>query len=126
MGLFALAFAVFYCSFPLRALRWKALLGNVGYDRAAGRPIPSTFGLTRIIYIAWFTNCVTVARLGDAYRGYLLKKASGVSFAVTLGTVLAERLPGGRRGNRQTERTLAWFVGGKRGVPGGLHHRPRL
>jgi glycosyltransferase 2 family protein len=44
------------------------------------------------MYLAWFANCVTIARLGDAYRGYLLKKAAGVSFAVTLGTVLAERL----------------------------------
>jgi uncharacterized protein (TIRG00374 family) len=91
-GLFALALAVFYCSFPLRAVRWRALLANVGYERAAGRPMPSVLGLTRIMYLAWFANCVTVARLGDAYRGYLLKRASGVSFAVTLGTVLAERL----------------------------------
>src|SRR3990170_1654944 len=92
VGLFALAFVVFYCSFPLRALRWKTLLANVGYDRAGGSPMPSTLGLTRIMYIAWFANCVTVARLGDAYRGYLLKREAGVSFAVTLGTVLAERL----------------------------------
>ncbi len=68
LGLFALAFAVFYCSFPLRALRWKALLGNVGYSGDAGRPVPPVFGLTRIMYLAWFANCVTVARLGDAYR----------------------------------------------------------
>jgi glycosyltransferase 2 family protein len=91
-GLFALALVVFYCSFPLRALRWKALRGNVGYDRVAGHPMPSALGLTRIMYIAWFANCVTIARLGDAYRGYLLKKAAGISFAVTLGTILAERL----------------------------------
>jgi uncharacterized protein (TIRG00374 family) len=91
-GLFTLAFLVFYGTFFLRALRWKALLGNVGYSHAADRPMPSAFGLTRIMYLAWFANCVTVARLGDAYRGYLLKKATGVSFAVTLGTVLAERL----------------------------------
>jgi uncharacterized protein (TIRG00374 family) len=90
--LFALAFVTFYCSFPLRALRWKALLANVGYSREGVRPMPSTLGLTRIMYVAWFANCVTVARLGDAYRGYLLKKEAGVSFAVTLGTVLAERL----------------------------------
>ena len=89
---FALAFVVFYCSFPLRALRWKALLANVGYSREAGQPIPSTLGLTRIMYLAWFANCVTIARLGDAYRGYLLKRQAGVSFAVTLGTILAERL----------------------------------
>ena len=96
VGLFALAFAVFYGSFPVRGLRWKTLLANVGYsgdyDRTDGRPMPSALGLTRIMYVAWFANCVTVARLGDAYRGYLLKREAGVSFAVTLGTVLAERL----------------------------------
>ena len=92
-ALLLLAFAVFYCSFPVRALRWRILLGNVGYGRAAGVPVPSTTGLTRIMYLAWFANCITIARLGDAYRAYLLKKATGgVSFAVTLGTILAERL----------------------------------
>src|SRR5919107_4470625 len=91
-ALFALAFMIFYCSFPLRALRWRALLANVGYGGDAGRPMPSPLGLTRIMYLAWFANCVTIARLGDAYRGYLLKREAGVSFAVTLGTVLAERL----------------------------------
>jgi uncharacterized protein (TIRG00374 family) len=90
--LFVLALVAFYCSFPLRALRWNALLENVGYGRNGGPPVPSTLGLIRIMYLAWFANCVTVARLGDAYRGYLLKKEAGVSFAVTLGTVLAERL----------------------------------
>jgi uncharacterized protein (TIRG00374 family) len=54
--------------------------------------MPSTFEITRIMYLSWFANCVTVARLGDAYRAYLLKRAAGVSFAVTLGTVLAERI----------------------------------
>jgi uncharacterized protein (TIRG00374 family) len=90
--LFALAFLVFYCSFPLRALRWETLLANVGYSRGAHKTMPSVLGLTRIMYLAWFANCVIVARMGDAYRGYLLKKEAGVSFTVTLGTVLAERL----------------------------------
>src|ERR687889_272645 len=89
---FALAFLIFYCSFPLRGLRWKVLLENVGYGRDVGLPVPSTLGLTRIMYLAWFANCVTIARLGDAYRAYLLKREAGFSFAVTLGTVLAERL----------------------------------
>ena len=91
--LFALAFALFYCSYLVRALRWKVLLANVGYDdHATGHPMPSALGLTKIMYLAWFANCVTVARLGDAYRGYLIKKTSAVSFTVTLGTILAERL----------------------------------
>lgn len=92
LALLLLAFVVFYCSFPIRALRWRALLENVGYGPDAGVPVPSTVRLTRIMYLAWFANCVTIARLGDAYRGYLLKKAAGVSFAVALGTILAERL----------------------------------
>jgi hypothetical protein len=44
------------------------------------------------MYLPWFANCLAFARLGDVYRGYLLKKEANVSFAVTLGTVLAERL----------------------------------
>jgi hypothetical protein len=91
-ALFVLAFMVFYGSFPIRALRWQALLGNVGYSQDAGQPIPSVFGLTKIMYLAWFANCVTVARLGDAYRGYLLSKSTSVSFTVTLGTIMTERL----------------------------------
>jgi uncharacterized protein (TIRG00374 family) len=92
VGLFALAFAVFYGSFAIRSLRWRILLGNVGYSRAASYSMPSTIGLGRIMYLAWFANCLTIAQLGDVYRGYLLKKASNVSFTVTLGTILAERL----------------------------------
>ena len=91
-ALLVLAFAVFYCSFPLRALRWRVLLGNVGYARTTGTPVPSTAGLVRIMYLASFANCITIARLGDAYRGYLLRNAAGVSLVVTLGTILAERL----------------------------------
>jgi glycosyltransferase 2 family protein len=87
-----LAVAVYYTSFVFRALRWEALLANVGYSRKAGVPMPSTLGLGEIIYLSWFANCVTVARLGDAYRGYMLKRAAGVSFTVTMGTILAERL----------------------------------
>jgi hypothetical protein len=85
--LFALAFALFYCTFPLRALRWKVLLGNVGYDRAGVRLMPSVLGLSRIMYLGCFANSLALARLGDAYRGYLLKTIAGVSFVVTLGDV---------------------------------------
>ena len=92
VGLLVLSFVVFYCSYLFRALRWKALLENVGYDPNTARPILSTLGLAKIMYLAWFANCITVARLGDAYRGYLLKRTTGISLMVTLGTVLAERL----------------------------------
>lgn len=86
------AFVIYYSSFIFRAKRWEVLLGNVGYSRERGVNMPSTAGLGEILYLSWFANCVTVARLGDAYRGYMLKRAAGVSFAVTMGTILAERL----------------------------------
>ena len=88
----AVAFIVYYSSFIFRAMRWETLLRNVGYSREQGYNMPSTVGLGEILYLSWFANCVTVARLGDAYRGYMLKRAAGVSFAVTMGTILAERL----------------------------------
>ncbi len=90
--LLGLAVAVFYAMFPVRGRRWQILLANVGYSREAGRRIPSLRGLTEILYRAWFANCVTVARLGDVYRGDLLKRSAGVSLAVTVGTIVAERL----------------------------------
>ncbi|MGN6360279.1 MAG: lysylphosphatidylglycerol synthase transmembrane domain-containing protein [Thermomicrobiales bacterium] len=91
-GILLLAFGVYYTTFIVRSLRWQTLLANVGYSRAAGVPVPSVVGLGEILYISWFANCVTPARLGDAYRGYLLKRSAKVSFTVTMGTILAERL----------------------------------
>ena len=72
-------------------LRWRARLANGGYSRHAGRPLPSTAGVARIVYLARFARWVTVERLADAYRGHLRKGAAGVSFATGLGTLLAEQ-----------------------------------
>lgn len=90
--LLVLSFVVYYCAFASRSLRWRVLLENVGYGRDSQHQLPGVLGLAEIIYLSWFANCVLPARLGDAYRGYLLKRASGVSFSVTIGTVVAERL----------------------------------
>lgn len=92
VGLYAVAFAVYYLSFPVRALRWQLLLANVGYGRSTNRGLPSLAGLAEIIFLSWFANCIVPAKLGDAYRGYLLKRSAGVSFSRTMGTVLAERV----------------------------------
>lgn len=85
-------FILYYSAFASRAVRWRLLLENVGYGRDSAHQLPTIAGLAEIIYLSWFANCVLPARLGDAYRGYLLKRASSVSFTVTIGTVLAERL----------------------------------
>ncbi|MFC2039530.1 lysylphosphatidylglycerol synthase transmembrane domain-containing protein [Chloroflexota bacterium] len=89
---YVLAFASYYLTFPLRALRWRMLLNNAGFRRERGVSLPSLWGLTKIMIINWFANSVLYARLGDAYRSYLLKEEADVSFSKTIGTVLAERV----------------------------------
>ncbi len=89
---FILALIIYYVGFPLRAGRWRLLLQNVGYHRSKGTKVPSIAGLSEIIFLAWFANCIVPAKLGDMYRAYLLKKNSNVSFSKTFGTILAERI----------------------------------
>jgi uncharacterized protein (TIRG00374 family) len=87
------AFLVFYATFPVRALRWRRLLDNVELstqeERTVRLGIPA---LSEIIFLGWFANCIVPAKLGDAYRAYLLKLNVGVSFSTTIGTILAERI----------------------------------
>ena len=86
------AFVAYYGSFPVRAARWRLLLRNASISRTAGHHIPNIQGLSEIYLLSWFVNCLVPAKLGDAYRGYLLKKHAGPSFSRTLGTIFAERL----------------------------------
>lgn len=98
LPLFLGAVVLYYLTFPIRALRWQLLLANVGYangdDAGNGKPvrIPSVVGLAEIVMLSWFANCIVPAKLGDAYRAYLLKSNAGVSFSKTFGTILAERI----------------------------------
>jgi uncharacterized protein (TIRG00374 family) len=87
-----LGFAVYYGSFPLRAMRWRRLLNNAGITREQGFDVPGLRGLSEIYVLSWFANCVVPAKLGDAYRGYLLKKHAHTSFGRTIGTIFAERV----------------------------------
>ncbi|HEX8597505.1 MAG TPA: lysylphosphatidylglycerol synthase transmembrane domain-containing protein [Chloroflexia bacterium] len=86
-------FLVYYSAFWLRATRWKVLLKNAGHGKQdSPQQLPSTNGLVEIIYLSWFVNCIVPAKLGDAYRSYLLKRNSGISFSSTIGTIFAERV----------------------------------
>ncbi|MBV9616717.1 MAG: flippase-like domain-containing protein [Ktedonobacteraceae bacterium] len=89
---FLLAFAIYYCSFAIRALRWRLLLENVGFTPANGIQLPKFWKLVEIIYISFFVNGVVPAKLGDLYRAYSLRQEIGVSTTRSFGTVLAERL----------------------------------
>ncbi len=87
---YLLGFLGFYITFPLRAWRWRLLLQNASAEEDA--PPPRLPDLTEIIFLSWFANCLIPAKLGDLYRGYLLKQTSGASFSRTIGTIFAERV----------------------------------
>lgn len=93
LALFAGAFVVYYLTFPLRGYRWKVLLQNA-YKGSDTRAVDSMSvrGLTEIVYISWFVNCVVPAKLGDLYRAYLAKLWVHISWVKTMGTILAERI----------------------------------
>ncbi len=90
--LFLAALAVYYLTFMIRAFRWTGMLDEAGISRETGYPVPRLGGMTQIIVLSWFANSVLPARLGDAYRSYLIKQRAKASFGVSFGTILAERL----------------------------------
>ncbi|MGC4105948.1 MAG: lysylphosphatidylglycerol synthase transmembrane domain-containing protein [Thermomicrobiales bacterium] len=92
LGYLAVAFLMYYGALFVRGVRWKDMLSRVDIDKAHGYDMPGPFGMLHIIILSWFANCVLPARLGDAYRSYLLKQKNGASFGRSLGTILAERL----------------------------------
>jgi uncharacterized protein (TIRG00374 family) len=89
--LFVAALAVYYSTFAARSLRWRKLLENAMPVKSRRWPVPGLLGLTHILLVSWLVNCVLPAKLGDAYRSYLLKVRVGGSFSLAVGTVFAER-----------------------------------
>ena len=45
-----------------------------------------------MVLISWLVNCVVPAKLGDVYRGYLLRINTGVALSKTFGTIFIERI----------------------------------
>lgn len=91
-ALFLLALVTYYLSMLMRAWRWTRMLSTIGLDRKHNVPIPNLLGMFQIFVLSWFANSAVPARLGDVYRSYLLKRRSGASISLSLGTMLAERL----------------------------------
>ncbi len=91
--LMLLGLTVFYTTFPMRALRWRMLLRNadvpIHHGHGSWASLPA---LMEYLYLSWFANCIVPAKLGDAYRAYLLKHNGKVSFSSAFGTIFAERL----------------------------------
>ena len=85
LRIYVLAALSYVLTFPFRGLRWQQLLRNAG----ARLPLVQ---LTEVIFISWFVNSVLPGKVGDLYRGYLLKREHGLSLSRTIGTVVAERV----------------------------------
>jgi glycosyltransferase 2 family protein len=88
----ALAFVVWYATTVARAARWRWMLAKADIDDAHGYTMPSLAGFTQIIILAWFANSLVPAKLGDAWRCWLLKQDSGAPFSASLGTLVSERI----------------------------------
>jgi uncharacterized protein (TIRG00374 family) len=82
--LYLFAFVVYYAAYPVRGVRWKRLLENTGFVLGAQDS-------TEVLFISWFANCLVPAKLGDIYRGYLLKKNFAASMSKAIGTIVVER-----------------------------------
>jgi uncharacterized protein (TIRG00374 family) len=91
--LFALGLLAFYTGFLVRVVRWRRMLMIAGVHRLPDvQKLPSNAGLLEIMLLAWFVNCVVPAKLGDVYRGFLLKRRSNTPLTTSMGTIAAERL----------------------------------
>jgi uncharacterized protein (TIRG00374 family) len=88
-GFYLAALIVYYLNFPIRALRWRILLTNAGTPR---EDLPRLRDLAEIIYLSWFVNALVPAKLGDLYRGWLLRREGGSSWTHAMGTIVAERV----------------------------------
>lgn len=73
-----------YSNFFLKGMRWRILLKNTNIDLGALESV-------KIVFLSLFANTLVPAKLGDLYRGYLLKKRRSESMSEVTGTVVAER-----------------------------------
>lgn len=89
LAVYLAALGIYYLSFPIRGRRWRVLLENSGEPPER---VPRTRDLAEIIYLSWFINSIVPAKLGDVYRGWLLRRESGASWSHGMGTIVAERV----------------------------------
>lgn len=84
IGVYLLAAFSMFFSYLTRVLRWKRLLKNVGFDGKLK-------DVAEILTLSYFVNTIVPAKLGDVYRGYLMKKNYNESISKVMGTVFVER-----------------------------------
>jgi uncharacterized protein (TIRG00374 family) len=84
-GLVALAAVVYLFSWPLRGLRYRDLLAELGFESDVGF-------LTGAIFISQTGNLVFPARAGDAIRAYVMKARRSVPYPSGAASLAVERV----------------------------------
>ncbi|WP_423792569.1 flippase-like domain-containing protein [Methanocaldococcus indicus] len=82
---YIIAFFMFYISILIKSYRWKIMLENIDISIK----LIDSF---KIYFLSMFVNSLVPAKLGDVYRGYLLKKKTNKSISLGFGTVFIERI----------------------------------
>jgi uncharacterized membrane protein YbhN (UPF0104 family) len=83
--LIALAAVVYLLSWPLRGLRYRDILGSIGYREGWGF-------LTGAVFISQTGNLVFPARAGDAVRAYIVKARRGIPYPSGVASLAVERV----------------------------------
>jgi len=77
--------AVYLLSWPLRGLRYRDILAELGYRE-------STWFLTGAVFISQTGNLVIPARAGDAIRAYVVKARRGIPYTTGFASLAVERV----------------------------------
>ena len=83
--LVAVAAVVYVLSWPLRGVRYRDILGRIGFEERASF-------LTGAIFISQTGNLVFPARLGDTVRAYVVKTRRGVPYPSGFASLAVERV----------------------------------
>ncbi|MGD9714253.1 MAG: lysylphosphatidylglycerol synthase transmembrane domain-containing protein, partial [Thermomicrobiales bacterium] len=86
------AFALYYFTLFLRAMRWRWMLKSTGVGADHETALPGPFYLTGVYMVSWLINCLVPAKLGDAYRAYRVKRDDGIRYSIGFGTIIGERI----------------------------------
>lgn len=81
----AVAAAVYLVSWPIRGLRYRDILTELGYTERVGF-------LTGAVFVSQTGNLLVPARAGDAVRAYIMKARRNVPYASGFASLAVERL----------------------------------
>ncbi|AHG03150.1 glycosyl transferase [Halobacterium sp. DL1] len=84
-ALVAAGAVVYVLSWPLRGLRYRDILSELGYRESVGF-------LTGAVFISQTGNLVIPARAGDAIRAYVVKARRGVPYTTGFASLAVERV----------------------------------